>query len=592
MSCMEQPNTFLNQLRDYDLVPEKLYKKVIRMRCKEKKKDGVYEILDRLEKERSDEVKVFWRCVFHDHILQKYPVLSVLRNSLMDGSYKSCVKRPDSEELTDSPQSEENTAKRQRQRSKRKKSVDEAEDDEQPGPSSSSSSSQQKSPKKLKFSSPVKRGEKVNIWTFALFKTQLPVTCGDKEATLYRDKLAKGGACLLSQGRWFTPSDFEQFAGKGSYKNWKLSIRCQNTPLQNLIKEGHLNCPRMKRKYVQKSQKQLFTQSSSESSSPTSSEEMEESVGQEELRGEQDEEEEQEEEEDDDEEEEEGGETEEGEAVDLSEFQAPSLPVSCGSVSGVLFKSRFASGTRGKSIRTEECWFTPEEFMKQELTLTDGCWKRDIKCHGKTLSDLLPKILKVHSLLCKCDLCGPTEQELLDQDNDDECFICNSDGHLVCCDECPRAFHDKCHIPTLHAKELGNKWMCTYCVLKNSQCWWRHRTMTEEQALNSPVSQYIVHCDYLLLCMYKEDTQRVFSKDPSTMVRRYREFIAEPMWLDRVKDKLHSQKYETLRHFVSDISLIFQNCNTFNRDNHLIITMGSTLNQMFEQEFKTIFNIQ
>ncbi|KAK1785606.1 hypothetical protein P4O66_018971, partial [Electrophorus voltai] len=70
MCCIVQPNTFLNQLRDHDLVPEKLYK----IRFKEKKKDGVYEVLDRLEKERSDKVKVFWRCVFHNHILQKYPV--------------------------------------------------------------------------------------------------------------------------------------------------------------------------------------------------------------------------------------------------------------------------------------------------------------------------------------------------------------------------------------------------------------------------------------------------------------------------------------------------------------------------------------
>ncbi|XP_026882521.1 uncharacterized protein LOC113587835 [Electrophorus electricus] len=153
MSCMEQPNTFLNQLRDHDLVPEKLYKKVIRMRYKEKKKDGVYEVLDRLEKERSDKVKVFWRCVFHGHILQKYPVLCGLRKSLMDGSYKFYAKLLDSEELKDSPQSEENTAKKQRRRNKRKKSVEETEDDEQPSPSSSSSPNQQKSPKKPKFCS-------------------------------------------------------------------------------------------------------------------------------------------------------------------------------------------------------------------------------------------------------------------------------------------------------------------------------------------------------------------------------------------------------------------------------------------------------
>ncbi|KAK1785607.1 hypothetical protein P4O66_018972, partial [Electrophorus voltai] len=123
-----------------------------------------------------------------------------------------------------SPQSEENTAKKRRGRSKRKKSVEETEDDEQPGPSSSSSPNQQKSPKKPKFSSAVKRGEK------------LPVTCGNKKGTLCGNKLAKGGACIHSQGCWFTPSDFERFAGKGSWKNWKLSIRCQNTTLKKLIK--------------------------------------------------------------------------------------------------------------------------------------------------------------------------------------------------------------------------------------------------------------------------------------------------------------------------------------------------------------------
>ncbi len=47
------------------------------------------------------------------------------------------------------------------------------------------------------------------------------------------------------------------------------------------------------------------------------------------------------------------------------------------------------TGSRGKCIRTEERWFTPEEFVKQEPTLTDGRWKKDILCHGKTLNLLL-----------------------------------------------------------------------------------------------------------------------------------------------------------------------------------------------------------
>lgn len=55
------------------------------MKSKEKRRGGVYDILDWLEKERGQFVKKFFSCVFQDHILQKYPVLRLLRNSLMDG---------------------------------------------------------------------------------------------------------------------------------------------------------------------------------------------------------------------------------------------------------------------------------------------------------------------------------------------------------------------------------------------------------------------------------------------------------------------------------------------------------------------------
>jgi len=93
---------------------------------------------------------------------------------------------------------------------------------------------------------------------------ELPVNCGDKEGTLYQDKLSKGSPslifcynllqyafiilfmgldacylvgekCILSQGHWFTPSAFEKFGGKERLKNWKFSIRYQNTPLKKLI---------------------------------------------------------------------------------------------------------------------------------------------------------------------------------------------------------------------------------------------------------------------------------------------------------------------------------------------------------------------
>ncbi|RXN25369.1 nuclear body protein SP140 isoform X1 [Labeo rohita] len=164
------------------------------------------------------------------------------------------------------------------------------------------------------------------------------------------------------------------------------------------------------------------------------------------------------------------------------------MPVTCVSLTGTLYKYRFRSGSRGKCIRTEERWFTPEEFVKQEPTLTNGNWRKDILCHGKTLNFLLK------------------------------------------------------------------------------------------------------HCQYLLLCVYREDTQKVFVKDPRKTVPRYSEFITQPMWLDRIKQKLESGAYRTVGAFVSDFQLIFSNCRIFNRDNEFG-QMGARLKKMFEEEFQKIFSI-
>lgn len=59
--------------------------KVSRMKSKDNMKKGLYGILDWLEKERSQHIQVFWRCVFKETIMNQYPTLRLLRKSLMDG---------------------------------------------------------------------------------------------------------------------------------------------------------------------------------------------------------------------------------------------------------------------------------------------------------------------------------------------------------------------------------------------------------------------------------------------------------------------------------------------------------------------------
>ncbi|MCI4395315.1 hypothetical protein PGIGA_G00178870 [Pangasianodon gigas] len=344
ISCMDEPHTFLNQLRDNSLVPEDLYQKVIKMRNKERRQCGVYQILEWLEKQGGQCVKKFWRSVFQDHILTKYSALRSLQTSFLDGSFRVIENLSDAEKLIGS---EEKETEQKKGGTKRKKCNDETEA-EDTDPSSMPGPSQKR--------------------------------------------------------------------------------------------------PAMEPTFLESTGSQLQESRSTQSS-----------------------------------------------------------------------------------------------------------------------------------------------KDPLDQIKDDACFICNEEGNLVHCTECPRAFHYRCHLPMLQEETLGDSWKCTFCVLKTNQQ--LQIQMRREDILNSPVSGKIRHCEYLLMCMYKGDELHVFTGNPTTRDAEWSSVISEPMWLDKVKTKLQDNKYRTVGEFVRDINLIFKNCQTLNSDNEFG-KMGARLNKIFEREFQTIFKIQ
>uniref|UniRef100_A0A673YKD7 SP110 nuclear antigen, tandem duplicate 1 n=1 Tax=Salmo trutta TaxID=8032 RepID=A0A673YKD7_SALTR len=317
MSCMEQPHTFLNQLRDHHLIPEEMYKKLIRCRSKELREKGVYQVLDWVEAERPDSIKVFWNCVFRDHLLQQYPTLRLLRNRLLEGSFTFYEKLPEKVEKEEEEEDkkkkgsaegeEEEEEKKTRRKKRNQEKRSESAKEEQPSTSTQSNPSQKRKVQRPKYSSPFSKKEKDDIWTWPFYKTQLPVTCGDKEGMLNRDKLAKGERCILVQGRWFIPSGFEEFGGKKSSKNWKYSIRCRGTTLGKLIQEGHLTSPDFKRRKSAQAKRALFPSNQSAGSITESKQD------------------------DVDEEEEE------------AEWEV--FKVTCGAKNGMLHNNRFASGT-------------------------------------------------------------------------------------------------------------------------------------------------------------------------------------------------------------------------------------------------------
>ncbi|XP_073349917.1 uncharacterized protein [Pagrus major] len=609
LSCMENPHTFIRQLRDHNLIPGDRYE-MRRMRSKDILKKAFYEALDWLERERSQHIRLFWRSVFNETIMNQYPTLRLLRYSLLDGSFESDIQLPERVEKEDMdkrkrkelPEDEEGEGKKaksaKRKRKQKRKSVSD-EEEEQAGPSSPVTPRQKKKSKKICFSSPLKKGEKSDIWTWPLYKSQLPVTCGRQEGTLYRRKLAKGEKCILVNKQWFTPSEFERLAGKRSSGNWRLSIRCKGTPLGELIQEGHLESVRYRE--CKTAKKTLFPSDDSMTVS----------------EGEEDEDENEESDQD---------QVSSSSRESSSDVTGPGhdssrkvFTVTCGALTGTLHKNRFATGTSGKSIRTETSWMTPMEFVQLASGQRNHSWRKDIQWEGKPLGVLTEaKILAIHALGCPCIRCSPDSKDLENQKNDDVCCICKSEEEeeeeLVMCDRCPRSFHQKCHLPHVEEAVLGDSspWVCTFCEFRTGPEWYYQDEMKQEAVMSRQISHHMLvfasqclshtavtlllllhqqECQYLLLRLCSADEEQTFAKDPNLYLSDYSTVIKTPMWLGSVADKLQKQLYQTVGEFVSDVQLVFTNCASYNRENAELLTMGSRLKELFDGEFENVFNI-
>ncbi|XP_076024189.1 nuclear body protein SP140-like protein isoform X2 [Genypterus blacodes] len=420
ISCLDKPQTLLSVLRDHNLIPEDRYKNVMCMKSKENIKQALYGVLDWLETERSQYMKLFWTCVFKESIMNVYPTLKILRNSLMDGTFQFYTALPEKVEKVETTNDK-----------KRKQPSEDGEEEEE--------------------QTNTERKKKKNI---------IRRVCSEEEQ-------AGSSAQLPRDDHEEQQADKEPGCSHGNSLVFK---------------------------------------------------------------------------------------------------------VTCGAEVGTLHKTRFASGTCGKSIRTETSWDTPEEFVKKSLPQPDASWRKDIQWEGKPLCEL-------------------TQES---QKNDDECCVCRRAGvELVMCDDCPLSFHQMCHLPDVPHNILGDgrPWVCTFCVFRRNQEWQDSEELSPVPALSRRISASLMQCQYLLLFLYVADEEQIFTSDPRLYVEGYTNAVRTPMWLDKVAEKLQKKTYQTVRELVSDIQLIFTNCASFNRDNEEFHTKGARLKELFEREFKNVFSI-
>ncbi|XP_066136034.1 sp110 nuclear body protein isoform X1 [Saccopteryx bilineata] len=77
---------------------------------------------------------------------------------------------------------------------------------------------------------------------------------------------------------------------------------------------------------------------------------------------------------------------------DAVDFQSPTLPVTCGVERGILYREKMKKGSSEKCIQNEEgLWLTPREFEVKGRGVESRNWKRNVRCSGKSLQQLLEK---------------------------------------------------------------------------------------------------------------------------------------------------------------------------------------------------------
>ncbi|XP_054441532.1 sp110 nuclear body protein [Pteronotus mesoamericanus] len=257
------------------------------------------------------------------------------------------------------------------------------------------------------------------------------------------------------------------------------------------------------------------------------------------------------------------------EAVD---FQSPVLPVTCGTLKGTLYLEKMKAGSPRMCIKTEDGnWLTPSEFEAEGKGKISKKWKRNVRCGGKTLEQLAKDRL-VHF---------PSSLKR-ERENADECEVCCRGGRLLCCDTCPRAFHEDCHIPPAEAQR--SPWSCTFCRIKESSG--SRQCGREPEGLARPMEpEEQLKCEFLLLKTYCHPRSTFFAKTPCN-IQDYGEPFREAMWLDLVKERL-AEKVYTVAWFVRDMRLIFHNHKIFYKASNFG-QVGLDLETEFEKDLKEV----
>lgn len=191
---------------------------------------------------------------------------------------------------------------------------------------------------------------------------------------------------------------------------------------------------------------------------------------------------------------------------------------------------------------------------------------------------------QVHS---STDLSVPPDDKGSQKDdpNEDWCAVCLDGGELMCCDKCPKVFHQTCHIPNISSlPDESETWQCLLCV-NLAELPIDSIGAKRSIGLSANELKIIQRICLELYCQY-EQSLPMRELEPLTNVAYY-EIISNPMSLEIIRSKMdinNPEHYKDVPTFINDVRQIFKNVYLFYREDSKVYAHSRYLEKFFEDQ--------
>mmetsp|Transcript_40950 Transcript_40950/g.52744 ORF Transcript_40950/g.52744 Transcript_40950/m.52744 type:complete len:1017 (+) Transcript_40950:97-3147(+) len=156
--------------------------------------------------------------------------------------------------------------------------------------------------------------------------------------------------------------------------------------------------------------------------------------------------------------------------------------------------------------------------------------------------------------------------------NLDHCVVCVKPGDLICCEACPRAYHEDCLSQEEREDAEEEDWECHRCTKED--------TKPSYQGMVSKARGNLAKCGKIMEILTKHDLAKPFLKPVD--LKKYPDYLKkcpEPMDLMKIEKQLNSYK-DDVDQFCSDLQSVWDNCKQYNDQNSWIYRSAEVLEKI------------